>query len=131
MLPRSPRDFLLSITALESHKVQANSKAHEPHIDTLQRAIDISQKWDIDAELWDREWANLSGGEAQRMALAIAVSLNTAEVILLDGAFPAYKLSMRDQDPLYEQNRLLHWILNHLRQSKSSWWKSFARLIPS
>jgi ABC-type Mn2+/Zn2+ transport system ATPase subunit len=35
--------------------------------------------------LWDREWATLSGGEGQRIALAIAAGLPGAEVILLDG----------------------------------------------
>jgi ABC-type dipeptide/oligopeptide/nickel transport system ATPase subunit len=39
----------------------------------------------MDAALWRREWATLSGGEAQRMGLAVAVSLGDAEVILLDG----------------------------------------------
>ncbi|KAJ2972360.1 hypothetical protein NUW54_g12286 [Trametes sanguinea] len=43
-----------------------------------------SESWGIQRELWDRSWANLSGGEAQRIVLAIAVSLDTAEVLLLD-----------------------------------------------
>lgn len=41
----------------------------------------------MDGAMWRREWATLSGGEAQRMGLAVAVSLGMAEVLLLDGAF--------------------------------------------
>lgn len=91
MLPGSPVDFLRSVLALEAHKAhaQAIKKAHKHPADTLQRAMDISEKWDVDSQLWEREWSNLSGGEAQRIALAIAVGLNTAEIILLDGEFLA------------------------------------------
>lgn len=32
-----------------------------------------------------REWGTLSGGEGQRLALAIALGIGGAEVVLLDG----------------------------------------------
>ena len=32
-----------------------------------------------------REWATLSGGEGQRLALAIALGIGGAELVLLDG----------------------------------------------
>lgn len=35
--------------------------------------------------MWQREWSTLSGGEGQRIALAIAVGVGGAEVVLLDG----------------------------------------------
>jgi len=35
--------------------------------------------------MWAREWSTLSGGEGQRIALAIAVGIGGAEVVLLDG----------------------------------------------
>jgi alpha-D-ribose 1-methylphosphonate 5-triphosphate synthase subunit PhnL len=41
--------------------------------------------WGIEKVLWDRAWADLSGGEAQRINLAIAVGLDVAEILLLDG----------------------------------------------
>jgi ABC-type dipeptide/oligopeptide/nickel transport system ATPase subunit len=47
--------------------------------------VDVAKGWGIDPELWDREWSSLSGGESQRIALAIAVGLDAAEVLLLDG----------------------------------------------
>lgn len=31
--------------------------------------------------MWGRDWATLSGGEAQRMALAIAVGIGKAEIV--------------------------------------------------
>lgn len=35
--------------------------------------------------MWAREWSTLSGGEGQRIALAIAIGIGGAEVVLLDG----------------------------------------------
>ena len=48
--------------------------------------MDLAEKWEIKTELWDRPWSSLSGGEAQRLSLAIAYGLNRAEILLLDGA---------------------------------------------
>jgi ABC-type phosphate transport system ATPase subunit len=45
--------------------------------------IEISQKWDIEEGLWDKEWTQLSGGEIQRISLAIALSCKP-DVLLLD-----------------------------------------------
>lgn len=53
--------------------------------EVFQRAVDIGEKWGIQPELWHRAWQNVSGGEAQRMLLVAALSLNTAEILLLDG----------------------------------------------
>lgn len=49
------------------------------------KAIEVGKAWGIDEELWDRNWGDLSGGEAQRLALATAVGLQQAEILLLDG----------------------------------------------
>lgn len=45
----------------------------------------MSKEWGIEEELWDRNWSELSGGEAQRIALATGVGLKNAEILLLDG----------------------------------------------
>jgi len=47
--------------------------------------IRVAEQWGVDEELWDRPWGSLSGGESQRIALAVAVGIPGAEVLLLDG----------------------------------------------
>lgn len=84
MLPGTPRNFMQRIctfAALKS-RVQAESGSN---ISNEARAIDVAEQWGIDEELWDRPWSNLSGGESQRIALAAALGLNSADVLLLDG----------------------------------------------
>lgn len=71
--------------------------------------MEVASAWGIDEELWDRDWSNLSGGEAQRIALAIAVGLNAAEILLLDGELltvlrSCYLIIKSNQ------SRLLRWI---------------------
>lgn len=90
LLPGSPSTFLQSILSLSSqaHARPKSEQASSAFPTVHARAVDITESWDVDPELWDRDWANLSGGEAQRMLLALAIALDTAEVILLDGEFP-------------------------------------------
>lgn len=76
LLPGTPRNFMATVTSFQSRKSTSESD--------LARAMEISRGWDVDDELWDRNWTSLSGGEAQRIALAAAMGLNTAEVLLLD-----------------------------------------------
>ncbi|KAL4067654.1 P-loop containing nucleoside triphosphate hydrolase protein [Scleroderma yunnanense] len=80
LLPGTPRDFLATVTSFKSRK----SRQIAGHSNTSIYPIEVSKAWGIDEELWDRNWSNLSGGESQRIALATAVGLNTAEVLLLD-----------------------------------------------
>lgn len=47
--------------------------------------LELAEKWGIEKHLWRREWGTLSGGEGQRISLAIAIGLGGAEVLLLDG----------------------------------------------
>lgn len=53
----------------------------------MSRPLEVGSEFGIDPGLWDRNWTELSGGEGQRMMLAIGVALGTAEVLLLDGEF--------------------------------------------
>jgi ABC-type dipeptide/oligopeptide/nickel transport system ATPase subunit len=50
-------------------------------------SFQLAKEWGLDEEVWDREWATLSGGEAQRVLMAIAVGLRGTEVLLLDGGY--------------------------------------------
>ncbi len=47
----------------------------------------IAEDWGIEPALWMRDWSTLSGGEGQRMALAVALGAASAEILLLDGEF--------------------------------------------
>ena len=86
LLPGTPREFLNLISSFQSRKP---SKSSRRHVSTeIDGPIEVGKAWGIEEGLWDREWSNLSGGEAQRIALAAAVGLNAAEVLLLDGECP-------------------------------------------
>ncbi|KAK0459749.1 P-loop containing nucleoside triphosphate hydrolase protein, partial [Desarmillaria tabescens] len=76
ILPGTPRDFVTKVLSLAA-------RSGEP-ISSFQNITDLGAAWSLDHNLWDREWTNLSGGESQRIALAVALGLNTAEVLLLD-----------------------------------------------
>jgi len=86
LLPGTPRDFVKAISTFSSYRQQSPSDrqafgkrpvfSHQP--------IAVAEAWGVEEELWDRSWSNLSGGEAQRIALAIAVGMQTAEILLLD-----------------------------------------------
>ena len=45
--------------------------------------INIAKEWGITAQTWNRPWGSISGGEAQRISLAIATSLQP-KLLLLD-----------------------------------------------
>lgn len=81
LLSGTPRDFLAAISSFSSRRTPRSVSDGSG----LTYPIEIAKTWGIDEELWDRNWTTLSGGESQRIALATALGLNTAEVLLLDG----------------------------------------------
>lgn len=101
LLPGSPRDFLRTISSFKARhpgsgmsswfrfgmKVDDDDRNDPADVNSQPnpaKALDIAKAWGIDEELWDRNWGDLSGGEAQRIALAAAVGLGQAEILLLD-----------------------------------------------
>ena len=51
--------------------------------------VELAESWGVDSSAWDRAWSSLSGGEAQRISLSLAVGIPGAEILLLDGMPPS------------------------------------------
>jgi len=80
LLPGTPIDFLNRIKSFQSRKSTTDNDG-KGGLDPYR----IAEEWGIERTMWAREWSTLSGGEGQRIALAIAIGLGGAEVVLLDG----------------------------------------------
>jgi len=78
ILPSTPINFLRRILALSSRQDISDPE------ECINSAQYIASKWNIEQELWCREWVTLSGGEAQRIAMAIGLSMQGTEILLLD-----------------------------------------------
>jgi len=87
LLPLTPRDFVFTTLSFYSRRRSAGSKSDSTEADVQRRLEEImltGKRLGVGDDLWDRNWTELSGGEGQRMMLAIGASLGTAEVLLFD-----------------------------------------------
>jgi ABC-type dipeptide/oligopeptide/nickel transport system ATPase subunit len=93
LLPGTPLDFLTRIQSFASRR-KSSSDSQGSDKDDLD-PYTLAEEWGIPRTMWAREWSTLSGGEGQRIALAIAIGIGGAEVILLDGESSSFFLKYR------------------------------------
>ncbi|ORY22624.1 P-loop containing nucleoside triphosphate hydrolase protein [Naematelia encephala] len=90
LLPGTPLDLLETIRSFSSRKSSKSKSTSTSGIDGEDDSNDdldpmrLASEWGIQRTLWTREWATLSGGEGQRIALALGIGIGGAEVVLLD-----------------------------------------------
>lgn len=92
-IPGSPRDFIHRITSFQSwNRRQLHSRSKQP--DLVKSTIDILGQWGLPSSSLDKEWSNLSGGEAQRMIVALSLA-SKPSVLLLDESTSAMDMETK------------------------------------
>ena len=89
-IPGTPADFVQRIASLQAWRSLLSVSALSA--DT----IELLQEWGLTASALDREWNKLSGGEAQRVYLAIAVASRPA-VLIMDESTSALDVASKQK----------------------------------
>ncbi|BEJ10946.1 hypothetical protein CspHIS471_0103680 [Cutaneotrichosporon sp. HIS471] len=82
LLPGTPLQFLDKVKEFSARKTRCEEMKKEGRASP--DPVAMAEEWGIQRILWGRDWGTLSGGESQRIALAIALGLAGADVLLLD-----------------------------------------------
>ena len=84
-IPGTPNDFIAKITSFNTWKKAHKCGEMPAYFEMKNKTRELIRKWGMDIDLLNSEWKILSGGESQRMLVAIALaSLCKGGVILLD-----------------------------------------------
>ena len=75
-LEGTPMDFFNEIMGY------GRQRSHE--LDSRERLEELMSEWDLEPILLRQSWSTISGGEAQRVSLAIALVTGKKTVLLLD-----------------------------------------------
>ena len=89
--PGTPRDFIDRITSFRSRRRDSRSISHS---EMMVACRDFLVSWRMDASSLEKRWSVLSGGEAQRVIVAIALA-SRPQVLLLDECTSALDLTTK------------------------------------
>lgn len=95
-IPGTPKDFIAKISTFNSWKNTYKGNDMPSYSEMKNQTRELARKWGLNTDLLNSEWKVLSGGESQRMLVAIALaSLCKGGVILLDESTSALDLNTK------------------------------------
>jgi len=95
-IPGTPNDLIMKITSFNTWKRENEVSGMPSYSDMKSATRKLARNWGMSINLLNSEWKVLSGGESQRMLIAISLSsLCKGGVILLDESTSALDLNTK------------------------------------